>query len=149
MIKGIAFLGITTVMAAGVVIGSAPDAEAMTIEHRALDIAWSKEGDPYRYGASGPHAFDCSGLTSYSYAHAGHSIPRTAQAQYDHVHHIPASSRQPGDLVFFGSTSGIYHVGIYFGSGKIVNANSGSYRGYRVVIAPISEYGSSVHYGRP
>lgn len=148
MIKGIAFLGISTVMAAGAIIGGAPEAHAATIEGKALSIAMSKRGDAYQYGAAGPSRFDCSGLTYYSFRHAGHTLPRTAQSQYDHVHHISAGSRRPGDLVFFGSTHGIYHVGIYVGDGKIVNANTGSYRGRQVVVAPIREYGSSVHYGR-
>lgn len=149
MIKGIAFVGITAVMAAGALVAGAPEAQAATIEGKALSIAMSKRNDPYQYGAAGPSRFDCSGLTYYAYRHAGHSLPRTAQSQYDHVHHISASSRRPGDLVFFGSTRGIYHVGIYVGSNEIVNANTGSYRGRRVVVAPIREYGSSVHYGRP
>jgi cell wall-associated NlpC family hydrolase len=148
MKKAIAFLGITTVMAAGAIVAGAPEADAATIEGKALSIAMSKRGDAYQYGAAGPYRFDCSGLTYYSFRHAGHALPRTAQSQYDHVRHISASSRQKGDLVFFGSTHGIYHVGIYVGSGEIVNANSGSYRGYHVLVAPIREYGSNVHYGR-
>ena len=131
---------------------AAPPAQAsslVTMEHQAYDVAWSKEGDPYRYGATGPNSFDCSGLTYYSYRRAGYTLPRTAQEQYDHVHHVPASQRRLGDLVFFGGTHSIYHVGIYAGGGEIWNANTGSYRGYRVVKAPIREYGSDVHYGRP
>lgn len=130
-------------------IALAPQASAATsLDVRAMNVAKSKVGDPYRYGAAGPYRFDCSGLVYYSYKRLGKTLPRTAQSQYNHVHHISSRSRRPGDLVFFGSTHGIYHVGIYVGSGKIVNANTGSYRGRRVVVAPIREYGSSVHYGR-
>lgn len=149
MKKTIAFMGITAVMTAGAIIGAAPEAQAVTVEGRALSIALSKRGDAYQYGAAGPYRFDCSGLTYYSFRNAGHSLPRTAQSQYNQVHHISSSSRQPGDLVFFGGTGGIYHVGIYVGNSQIVSANTGSYRGRRVVVAPIREYGSSVHYGRP
>lgn len=130
-------------------IAVAPQASAATsLSSRALSVAKSKQGDPYRYGAAGPSRFDCSGLTYYSFKRVGKTLPRTAQSQYNHVHHIAATSRKPGDLVFFGGTHSIYHVGIYAGSGKIVNANSGHYRGYKVVTAPIGEYGRSVHYGR-
>jgi len=130
-------------------IAVAPQASATTsLGAKALSVAKSKQGDPYRYGAAGPNRFDCSGLTQYSFKKAGKKLPRTAQSQYNHVHHISAKSRKAGDLVFFGGTHSIYHVGIYAGHGKIVNANSGSYLGYRVVTAPISQYGRSVHYGR-
>lgn len=145
---------IATVLAAIVAatlggIALAPQASAATsLSTRALSVAKSKQGDPYRYGAAGPSRFDCSGLTYYSYKRVGKKLPRTAQGQYNKVHHIAAKSRKPGDLVFFGGTHSIYHVGVYAGSGKIVNANSGHYRGYKVVTAPIKEYGSSIHYGR-
>jgi cell wall-associated NlpC family hydrolase len=108
-------------------------------------VAKSKQGDPYRYGAAGPNAFDCSGLTYYSFKRVGRTLPRTAQAQYQHAHHIRWQSRTPGVLVFIGtSPSHISHVGIYAGywsgASRMVNANSASYRGYKVVTAPISEY---------
>lgn len=128
-------------------IVTAPQASAATsLESRALSVARGKQGAPYRYGAAGPSAFDCSGLVQYSYRRAGKRLPRTAANQYRHVHHIPAHSRRVGDLVFFGSPA--YHVGIYAGHGKILNANTGRYRGRRVVTAPISEYGGPVRYGR-
>lgn len=112
---------------------------------RALAVAKSKQGAPYRYGAAGPSRFDCSGLTYYSFKRVGKSVPRTAQSQYNHAHHISWKSRTPGVLVAIGtSPSRITHVGIYTGyhSGKawMINANSGHYRGYKVVNAPINEY---------
>jgi cell wall-associated NlpC family hydrolase len=126
------------------------------IETKAYSIAKSKNGYPYQYGAAGPYRFDCSGLTYYAFGHAGHAVPRTAQSQYNSMHHISWSYRRVGDLVAIGySSSRITHVGIYAGywSGKswMINANSGSYRGYRVVYAPISEYlggGRHAYYGR-
>lgn len=130
-------------------IALAPQAQAATtLESKVLTVARSKQGDPYRYGAAGPNAFDCSGLTSYAYHVSGHSISRTAQAQFNRVKHIYYSMMKPGDLVFFGGVHSISHVGIYAGGGKIINANTGSYRGYRVVLAPISEYAGTRHYGR-
>ncbi|MDX3246329.1 MULTISPECIES: C40 family peptidase [unclassified Streptomyces] len=102
-----------------VVPGLAPDASAATPATKALQIAASKKGAPYKYGATGPKRFDCSGLTLYSYKKAGKTLPRTAAQQYNKTKHISASSRKAGDLVFFHSGSNVYHVGIYAGNGKI------------------------------
>lgn len=144
---------VSTVFAAGAVIAAAPPSEAATpIRMKALSTANDQKGDPYLDGAEGPNAFDCSGLTYYSYRKNGKTLPRTAQGQYNKSSKVSASKRAKGDLVFFGtSSSNIKHVGIYVGGGEIVNANSGSYRGRKVVKAPISEYksgGRKVYYGR-
>jgi cell wall-associated NlpC family hydrolase len=82
---------------------------------RALRVAAHQQGDPYRYGAAGPNAFDCSGLMLYSFRAAGLHLPRTAAAQAGAVRHIPRSRMRAGDLVFFTSGSHVYHVGIYDG----------------------------------
>lgn len=86
---------------------------------------------PYRYGGSSPSAgFDCSGLTQYVYKHLGKSIPRTAEAQYEHFKRISRSQAWGGDLVFFHETSSpgspVYHVGIYEGSNHMVSAANSS-----------------------
>ncbi|WP_330292575.1 C40 family peptidase [Streptomyces sp. NBC_00576] len=99
--------------------GVVTDAAAITPPTKALQIAASKKGSPYKYGAAGPKKFDCSGLTQYSFKKAGKSLPRTAAAQYNKTKHISAKSRKSGDLVFFHSGSNVYHVGIYAGKGKI------------------------------
>jgi cell wall-associated NlpC family hydrolase len=126
--------GLTTLAATGVLLGgtvaTAPnaDASALTIGQRALKVAESKHGDPYRWGATGPNSFDCSGLTYYAFRHVGRHLPRTAEAQYEHVRHIPFSQLRPGDLVFFHYGSYVYHVGIYAGHWEIWHApHSGSY----------------------
>lgn len=130
----------------GAALGAQQADAATSYGYRALQVAKSKQGDPYRGGAAGPSAFDCSGLTYYSFKRVGKSIPRVAQDQYNHAaHHIGWQYRTPGTLVAIGtSTHHITHVGIYAGywSGRswMVNANSGSYRGYKVVTAPINEY---------
>lgn len=124
------------------------EAASVPLRVKAMKVAEAQKGDRYQYGAVGPSRFDCSGLIYYSYKKEGKKLPRTAQAQYNKSKHISAKSRKAGDLVFFGGTRSIYHVGIYVGNGKIVNANTGSYRGRKVVVAPVSEYGHSVHYGR-
>lgn len=99
--------------------GAAGDAAAASPATRALQIAASKQGSPYQWGATGPRRFDCSGLTLYAYKKAGKTLPRTAAAQYNETHHISASQRRAGDLVFFHSGRNVYHVGIYAGKGKI------------------------------
>ncbi|MFH8475837.1 C40 family peptidase [Streptomyces sp. NPDC018000] len=99
--------------------GATSQAQAATFSMKALNIAASKKGSPYGWGATGPNRFDCSGLTVYSFKKAGKKIPRTAQQQYNKTRHIPASHRQRGDLVFFHHGRSIYHVGIYAGKGKI------------------------------
>ncbi|MGW6142341.1 C40 family peptidase [Streptomyces sp. NPDC055144] len=99
--------------------GAAPEAEAAPPATKALQIAASKRGSPYRWGATGPHTFDCSGLTLYSFKAAGKKLPRTAAQQYNKTRHVSASHRKRGDLVFFHSGFGVYHVGIYAGKGKI------------------------------
>lgn len=101
-----------------VVPGVAPDAQAATTATKALQVAASKHGAPYKYGATGPHRFDCSGLTLYSFKKAGKKLPRTAAAQYNKTHHVSASHRKAGDLVFFHSGRSVYHVGIYAGKGR-------------------------------
>lgn len=81
---------------------------------RALDIARAQKGDPYRYGATGPNAFDCSGLIRFSFARAGFSgIPRTSSAQAAWARRIPKRAMRPGDLVFFTDGGGVYHAGIF------------------------------------
>ena len=82
--------------------------------------AMAQVGDAYVYGASGPSAFDCSGLTSMAWAAAGVSLPHSSTAQYSSGPHIATSDLQPGDLVFYYSP--ISHVGMYIGNGMIVHA---------------------------
>ena len=74
----------------------------------------------YVYGAAGPSAFDCSGLTMAAWSQAGVSLPHSSAAQYSSGRHISESELQPGDLVFYYSP--ISHVGMYIGNGQIVNA---------------------------
>jgi cell wall-associated NlpC family hydrolase len=105
-----------------VVPGVASEAQAATPATKALQVAASKKGLPYKYGATGPYRFDCSGLTLYSYKKAGKTLPRTAAQQYNKTRHISARNRKAGDLVFFHSGSNIYHVGIYAGKGRIWHA---------------------------
>lgn len=82
---------------------------------RAFKVGTHQKGDPYRYGATGPGSFDCSGLTSYAYKKAGISLPRTSSAQAGAVRHIKRRDLRKGDLVFFTDGGGVYHVGLFAG----------------------------------
>ncbi|MGW1022401.1 NlpC/P60 family protein [Streptomyces sp. NPDC002577] len=87
----------------------------------AYSAAQSKIGSPYVYGASGPNSFDCSGLTSWAFAQAGVSIPRTSQAQASAGTRIYSQSDlKVGDLVIFYSDW--HHVGFYAGNGQVLHA---------------------------
>ncbi len=101
---------------------AAPSAAAAT----ALAYALSQLGTPYRWGGETPGVgFDCSGLTQAAYAAAGITLPRIAQAQYDAGPHVPPGQvLEPGDLVFFGSsTSDVTHVGIVVNpAGEMIDA---------------------------
>jgi len=98
--------------------GTAPNPGAA-----ALVVAESRIGAPYRYGGTGPDAFDCSGLVAYSYAQAGIMLPRTAAQQYAVVTPVPKRDLRPGDLVFFRVNGrDVGHVGIYVGDERLVDA---------------------------
>lgn len=88
---------------------------------KALAFAKKQIGDSYAYGATGPNSWDCSGLTGGAWKAAGVSLPRTSQGQYRVGKKIAKSDLKPGDLVFF--YSGISHVGLYAGGGKVLHAS--------------------------
>ncbi|MGW7262493.1 NlpC/P60 family protein [Streptomyces sp. NPDC054842] len=100
----------------------------------AVAYAYQKLGSPYVWGATGPNAFDCSGLTQAAYRAAGVSLPRTTYAQIGAGRRVSRAELQPGDLVFF--YSGISHVGIYVGGGRMIHAPNPS---APVRLAPIDE----------
>ena len=87
---------------------------------KALAFARAQLGKPYRFGATGPNAYDCSGLTGAAWRAAGVSLSRTSQSQFHDGRAVSKSDLQPGDLVFF--YSGISHVGLYAGNGMILHA---------------------------
>ncbi|WP_346655250.1 NlpC/P60 family protein [Arthrobacter sp. 260] len=91
----------------------------------AISYAMSKTGSPhfYQWGGTGPLGFDCSGLVQQAFASGGISLPRVATAQYAATsNHVPLAQAQPGDLVFWGTPGNFYHVGIYVGNNRVVNA---------------------------
>ncbi|WP_329121480.1 NlpC/P60 family protein [Streptomyces sp. NBC_01353] len=98
----------------------------------AVIAARSAIGMPYVWGATGPRAFDCSGLMVWSYRQAGISLPRTSSAQRYAGRQVPLSQAQPGDLVTYRSDAS--HVGIYAGNGQVIHA---PYPGARVRYDPV------------
>ncbi|MFI2643116.1 NlpC/P60 family protein [Streptomyces sp. NPDC018610] len=100
----------------------------------AVAYAYRKLGSPYVWGATGPDAFDCSGLAQAAYRAAGVSLPRTTYAQINAGHRVARSELLPGDLVFF--YSGVSHVGIYVGDGRMIHAPNPS---APVRLAPIDQ----------
>ncbi|GAA3834762.1 C40 family peptidase [Sphaerisporangium flaviroseum] len=87
----------------------------------ALQFAYAQVGKPYRYGATGPAAYDCSGFAQASWAKAGVKLPRTTYQQWawGAKRRVSLNDIQPGDLLF---SNGLGHMGIYAGSGKMVHA---------------------------
>lgn len=83
---------------------------------KVIAYAEAQLGKRYQWGATGPDAFDCSGLTMMAYRAAGITIPRTSQQQWAFGKHIPAGKARPGDLIFFAGGDGTMtspgHVGI-------------------------------------
>ena len=91
---------------------------------RVLKVARNQKGDPYRYGAAGPNAFDCSGLTMFVYGRASKmNLEHRASAQFRKGNRISRKQARPGDLVFMYDGGGIYHASIYAGKGDIIHAS--------------------------
>lgn len=90
----------------------------------AVDTALAQVGDRYVYGAGGPDAFDCSGLTSFAYRAAGVSLPHSSRSQSQMGRSVSRGELQPGDLIFFYSP--VSHVGMYIGNGQMVHASTSS-----------------------
>lgn len=90
---------------------------------RAMKVALAQRGDPYRYGATGPNAFDCSGLTMYSYGRVGRRLPRTTDQQKAGLRAVRQRDRRRGDLIIFVNGGDAYHAGIYLGRNRIVHAS--------------------------
>ncbi|HMA46588.1 MAG TPA: NlpC/P60 family protein [Frankiaceae bacterium] len=107
-----------SLIAVGGAAATPPAAAASSLGSRAVAVAGQQAGKPYRYGAAGPGAFDCSGLTQYVYRRLGRHLPRTAAAQYFATQRVAQSHKRPGDLIFFGAPNA-YHVTIYAGGDQM------------------------------
>ena len=100
--------------------GSSP--QVMANWERAIAFARSAEGTPYLWGGEGANGYDCSGLVQAAYGHMGINLPRTAQQQWDATSRVPINQLAPGNLVFWGTPTNVYHVGIYVGNGRMIVA---------------------------
>jgi cell wall-associated NlpC family hydrolase len=103
----------------------------------ALSFAKAQIGKPYVWAADGPGSFDCSGLTMRAWQQGGVSLPHYSVAQYEQSQKVGLGELRPGDLVFFASGSSytsIYHVGLYAGSGRMIEA---PYTGANVQVSSI------------
>lgn len=99
----------------------------------AVAYAVEQLGKPYVWGAEGPDAFDCSGLTSRAWARAGRTIPRTSQEQWRELPKVAMSALRPGDLVVYFPEA--THVALYLGNGLVVQAPR---PGARVKVSPVA-----------
>nr|DAO63353.1 MAG TPA: 43 kDa tail protein [Caudoviricetes sp.] len=94
-----------------------------SIGDKLVSLAKSKLGCKYVWGATGPNTFDCSGLTSWCHKQVGISIPRTSLAQSKSGKAVSKSNLQPGDLLFWKTTSAeVGHVGMYVGNNQFIHA---------------------------
>jgi cell wall-associated NlpC family hydrolase len=120
-----------------------PTTSASGAAATAVAFAKAQIGKPYQWGAAGPGAYDCSGLTMAAWAQAGVSLPHSAAAQYDVTRRVSAGELQPGDLIF--RYSPISHVSMYVGGGMQVSAtHTGD-----VVRLQSAGLSGIVGYGRP
>ncbi|MEU9704947.1 C40 family peptidase [Streptomyces sp. NPDC047981] len=89
-------------------------------------FARAQVGDAYVRGGTGPNSWDCSGLVQAAYRQAGIDLPRVSGSQSSMGTSVSLSNLQPGDILYWGSRSGSYHVAIYVGGGKYVGAQNPS-----------------------
>ncbi|MFD8208322.1 NlpC/P60 family protein [Streptomyces sp. NPDC059695] len=99
----------------------------------ALRFAVEQIGKPYEWGAEGPEAYDCSGLTQQAWAAAGRELPRTSQEQWASLPRVPLAELRPGDLVVY--FPGATHVALYLGEGLVVQAPR---PGGKVKVSPLA-----------
>ncbi|MFB6621558.1 C40 family peptidase [Streptomyces sp. NPDC056374] len=100
----------------------APSGSAAAI----VAFARAQVGDSYVTGGTGPNSWDCSGLVQAAYREAGIDLPRISYEQSSMGTSVSLDNLQPGDILYWGSRSGSYHVAIYVGGGNYVGAQNSS-----------------------
>jgi cell wall-associated NlpC family hydrolase len=106
-----------------------------------LAAAETELGKPYRWGATGPGSFDCSGLVQHVFAAAGVALPRTSRQQWYAGAHPANDDIRPGDLLFWADgdhPASIHHVAVYLGSGYMIAA---PHTGALVRVQPVYDGG--------
>ncbi|PKM52241.1 MAG: hypothetical protein CVV02_02425 [Firmicutes bacterium HGW-Firmicutes-7] len=114
---------------------------------RAELVTYAKQfiGNPYRYGGTSlTNGADCSGFTQSIYKNFGYSINRSSYTQYNNGQAVKSSELLPGDLVFFGYSGSISHVGIYIGDGQIIHASTSS---TGIIISGLYDKGNKPYIG--
>lgn len=111
--------------ASSTVIGWIPKSAYMGLSeqkiNKVIEVAKSKLGNPYVWGATGPYTFDCSGLMLYSFRHgAGVNLPRVSRDQAKAGRYVSRKDLRAGDMIFWGNP--VHHVGLYIGDGKYIHA---------------------------
>jgi cell wall-associated NlpC family hydrolase len=100
-----------------------------TLGERALEEAARHDGKPYKYGATGPDRFDCSGYMQFVFGQVGRELPRTSRDQYAASEKVAKGDQRLGDLIAIHNKKGtVTHVGIYAGDNRMWVASSGSKR---------------------
>ncbi|MBA1392673.1 peptidoglycan endopeptidase [Lactobacillus sp. XV13L] len=103
-----------------------------------VDLAKSEVGKGYAWGGNGPDNFDCSGLVQYVYNKVGGiTLPRVTIDQVKVGTTVQMDQLQPGDLLYWGSATAPYHIGIYVGNNQYISAATPD---EGVVLKPISTY---------
>ena len=98
--------------------GPVPDPDVEGAK-KAIEFAQQQLGKPYVWGAAGPDAYDCSGLTMQAWKAGGVTMDHWTGSQYAQTRPIPLTEVQPGDLSFYNQ---MQHVALYIGNGKIIHA---------------------------
>ena len=102
--------------------------------NKIVEVAKSKLGSAYKYGAAGPNQFDCSGFTQWCYKQVGISIPHNTEEQFKKAtKKVPVSEARVGDILYKKG-----HVGIYIGNGEFIHA---PHTGDVVKISKVNGYG--------
>ena len=120
-----------------------------TSSRNIISIAKSKLGSKYRWGATGPNEFDCSGYTQWVFGQAGKSIPRISRDQARGGTAVSKSQMQPGDLVYFntGRNGVVNHVGIYLGNNQFIHCSGTPRKPKYVMISSLGGFYGEVFMG--